>query len=84
VYDQYNIIAVNITKTGLYFVRFEKYAEPIVPRPRDANIKPPPQQKAAPIAVKIDNILSVFSFIRQTSWGYTIYKYYQLLEEIAS
>jgi len=52
-----------MTNSGLYFVKFEKYATPNVPKPRDANIKPPLQQSAANIAGMIEKILSSFSFI---------------------
>lgn len=54
---------VRRTNNGLYFVKFEKYAVPIVPRPRDASISPPPQHRAANIADIIENTLSNFSFI---------------------
>jgi len=56
---------------------FDIYATPIVPRPRDPNIKPPVQQKAAPKAVKIDSMLRIFSFIKQTSRGYNYTIFYQ-------
>lgn len=59
----YSSTAVNITNKGLYFVRLEKYAKPMVPRPRDANIMPPPQQRAANNPVKTESMLSILSFM---------------------
>lgn len=59
----YSSTAVNMTNKGLYFVRLEKYAKPTVPRPRDANIIPPPQQRAANNPVKTESMLSILSFM---------------------
>lgn len=59
----YSNTAVNITNKGLYFVRLEKYAKPTVPRPRDANIIPPPQQRAANSPVKTESMLNILSFM---------------------
>jgi len=57
------MIAVSTTNIGLYFVKLEKYAKPNVPRPRDANIRLPPQHRAANVAGITEKILSSFSFI---------------------
>ncbi|NLK43867.1 MAG: hypothetical protein GX300_05695 [Tissierellia bacterium] len=66
--------AVINTKIGLYFEIFDIYAIPIVPKPRDPNIRPPVQQKAAPKAVKMDSMLRIFSFISKPPGG--IFKVY--------
>jgi hypothetical protein len=55
---------VIITKIGLYLVKFAKYAVPTDPRPRDARIRPPLQQRDAATAETIDVTLISFSFIR--------------------
>ncbi len=54
---------VIMTKIGLYLVKFAKYAVPTDPKPRDANIRPPLQQRDAATAVKIEETLISFSFI---------------------
>lgn len=51
-----------ITNSGLYLVKFARYAEP-TPSPRDANSSPPVQQNAAANAGTTDNTLNNFSFI---------------------
>ncbi len=58
-----NITPVIKTKIGLYFVIPAKRDTPIVPKPRNAKIKPPPQQRAAKAAGNIENILNNFSFM---------------------
>jgi hypothetical protein len=52
-----------MTKIGLYFVKLAKYAVPTDPRPRDAKIRPPLQQRDAATAEKIEPTLISFSFI---------------------
>ncbi len=64
VYDLYISIPVIKTNTGLYLVKFAKYADPTDPRPRDANIRPPLQHKDAAIAVNIEPAPSNFSFTK--------------------
>jgi hypothetical protein len=62
-----------MTKIGLYLVKFAKYAVPTDPRPRDAKIRPPLQQRDAATAEKMDVTLMSFSFIGhlQTHRGYS-------------
>lgn len=61
---------VKITKTGLYGVNLAKKAKPADPKPRDANIRPPPQQNADRSAGTTDDILSIFSFINNPFFPY--------------
>lgn len=68
-----------MTKRGLYFVIFEKYAEPNAPRPRGAKIRPPVQQSVAKIAVKIDDILNNFSFTFIPPTNLAIIQYYHII-----
>lgn len=44
-------------------MRFANAEKPMVPKPRDARIIPPPQQSAAPIAGTIESTDKNFSFI---------------------
>lgn len=73
-YALYSRKAVMTTKIGLNLVRFEKYAEPIDPSPRDAKIRPPLQHKDAAIAVNTDPILSSFSFKDNSPYLYYLKK----------
>lgn len=57
------MMAVNKTKKFLYGAILDKKAMLTVPRPREAMIKLPPQQKAAKNAGNIEKMLKSFSFI---------------------
>lgn len=56
-------LPVKITNKLLYFDKPPKKAKPDAPKPRDANIRPPLQQRDAANAVKTDDILINFCFI---------------------
>lgn len=71
-YEKYSIIVVRTTNKGLYLVKLEKNAVPMLPKPRAANIRPPLQQRAAEMEVNMDNILSNLSFILYTPSPYII------------
>jgi hypothetical protein len=62
-YPATKAIPVKTTKSLLYFDKLPKNANPDAPKPREANIKPPLQQREAAKAVKTDAMLINFCFI---------------------
>ncbi len=69
------MIPVKTTNKLLYFDNPLRNAKPDAPKPREANIRPPLQQREAANAVKMEVILMSFCFIDIILSAHSAYKY---------